>query len=144
MKDKNIYLKWDADNECYTLALNGNLQFDVEGSYEVAVALDNGRTATVKWDVKKFGTPVELKLSYKQEAVELNGVAVIDELVYVDADGVKRNAEWCSFNGIRSTCAIFYNITINVGQLELNIICIVSNLLMLLLLAVSVMLQLMV
>ena len=93
LKDKNIYLKWDADNECYTLALNGNLQFDVEGSYEVAVALDNGRTATVKWDVKKFGTPVELKLSYKQEAVELNGVAVIDELVYVDADGVKRNAE---------------------------------------------------
>ena len=93
LKDKNIYLKWDDDKECYTLALNGNLQFDVEGTYEVAVALDNGRTATVKWDVKKFGTPVELVLTYKQEAVELAGTALIDELVYVDADGVKRNAE---------------------------------------------------
>ena len=93
LKDKNIYLKWDANNECYTLALNNNLEFDVEGTYEVVVALDNGRTATVSWEVKKFATPVELVLTYKQEAVELGGTAVLDELVYIDANGVKRAAD---------------------------------------------------
>ena len=93
LKDKNIYLEWDADNECYTLALNNNLEFDVEGTYEVVVALDNGRTATVSWEVKKFATPVELVLTYKQEAVELGGTAVLDELVYIDANGVKRAAD---------------------------------------------------
>ena len=47
----------------------------------------------VTWDVKKFGTPVELKLTYQQEAVELNGVAKLDSLVYVDANGVEKYAK---------------------------------------------------
>lgn len=93
LKDKDIWISQVSGKDYYTLALTSGKQFDVEGTYSVKVILDNGRSAVVTWDVKKFGTPVELKLTYKQEAVELNAIAKMDSLVYVDANGVEKYAK---------------------------------------------------
>ena len=107
IKDKEIYIKRVADEKYYTLALtNGN--FNVEGTYTAKVILDNGRYTTVTWEVKKFATPVELKLTYKQEAVELSGSAVVDELVYVDANGVKKTAKDADLAASGYAIAQFY------------------------------------
>ena len=93
LKDKNIWIEQVAGENYYTLALTSGKQFDKEGTYSVKVILDNGRSAVVTWEVKKFVAPVELKLVYKQEAVELNGTAELDSLVYVDANGVEKYAK---------------------------------------------------
>ncbi len=93
IKDKEIYLDLVDGESYYTLALNNAESFDVEGTYTAKVILDNGRSATVTWEVKKFTKPAELVLTYTQEAIELNGTAKIDELVYVDEFGVKKAAK---------------------------------------------------
>ena len=92
LKDKELALKYNTETKTYFLTAS-NKTLDVEGVYEVKVILDNGSYATAKWEIKKFGTPVELQVAYKQEAVELAGTALLDELIYIDANGVQKAAK---------------------------------------------------
>ena len=66
--------------------------FDEEGDYTFKVVLANGAYATAKVTVKEFQTPVALKLAYTAPAVELGGKIAVDELVFVDANGVETDA----------------------------------------------------
>jgi len=66
--------------------------FDEEGDYTFKVVLANGAYATAKVTVKEFQTPVALKLAYPAPAVELGGEIAVDELVFVDANGVEESA----------------------------------------------------
>ena len=93
LTNANLSLGYTATKGYYVL-VNGDYAngFDAEGTYVVKVALDNGKSATATFEVKEFTTPVKLLLTYKQEAVELGGKAVIDVLRYVDANGVTKNA----------------------------------------------------
>ena len=91
ISDKDLTLNYNSNTKTYYLT--SSQVMDVEGAYEARVILDNGAYATAKWEVKKFGTPVQLKVTYKQEAVELAGTAVLDELIYLDANGVQKNAK---------------------------------------------------
>ncbi len=87
------YLDYSAvgkANYGWTIAVNGGL--DAEGVYEFKVILDNGKAAYATVTVKEFQAPVMLLLTYKQEAVELGGTAVLDNLKYVDANGVTKDA----------------------------------------------------
>ena len=79
-------------SEAYGHYLNVDGSFDAEGTYVMKVTLDNGKSATVTVEAKEFQTPVKLLLTYKQEAVELGGEAVVDSLRYVDANGVTKAA----------------------------------------------------
>ena len=76
--------------QIYDLVINGIL--DAEGTYTVKAILDNGAYATATWEVKKFETPVSLKLTYSAPTVELGGVLYKDELMYVDVNGVEKDA----------------------------------------------------
>ncbi len=91
LKNSALSLSWDGTKKVYYLDLNGNA-LDAEGTYEVRVALNNGNYATVTFEVKEFQRPVKLELTYKQEAIELGGTAVIDDLQYVDANGTTKKA----------------------------------------------------
>ena len=79
-------------SEAYGHFLNVDGSFDAEGTYVMKVTLDNGKSATVTVEAKEFQTPVKLLLTYKQEAVELGGEAVVNTLRYVDANGVTKAA----------------------------------------------------
>ncbi len=59
---------------------------DAEGTYAVKVILDNGAVATAKWEVKKFGTPVNLMI-VTAPVVEL-GRSLSPEMYLVDANNV--------------------------------------------------------
>ena len=97
LKDKDLWIELeynaekDAYENYYVLALASGKQFDVEGTYTVKVILDNGRFATVTWEVKKFQTPVALVID-APEVVELGAVVEV-EMTYVDANGVEKLAE---------------------------------------------------
>ena len=67
--------------------------FDAEGTYTFKVTLNNGAYAVGTVTVKEFQTPVALKLAYEQTAVELDGEAILDEVVFVDANGVEKDAK---------------------------------------------------
>ena len=71
--------------------LLGGIDLDEAGDYTFQVVLDNGSYANVNITAKEFGKPVELKMTYKQNAVELNGEAILDKLYYVDANGVTKS-----------------------------------------------------
>ena len=93
LDNADLSLGYTETKGYYVLVNNDRANgFDAEGTYTVKVALDNGKSATATFEVKEFTTPVNLLLTYKQEAVELGGVAVIDTLRYVDANGVTKNA----------------------------------------------------
>ena len=61
---------------------------DEEGTYTFKIMLANGAYTTVTVDAKEFQTPVELKIAYKQNAIELDGEGLLNKLYYVDANGV--------------------------------------------------------
>jgi len=63
-------------------------ELDEEGSYTFKIMLANGAYTTVTVAAKEFQTPVELKIAYKQNAIELNGEGLLNKLYYVDANGV--------------------------------------------------------
>ncbi len=69
----------------------GGASFDEEGDYTFRVVLANGAYANVNVTVKEFGKPVALKMTYKQDAVELNGTAVLNKLYFEDANGVTKS-----------------------------------------------------
>ncbi len=64
---------------------------DEEGEYTFKVMLNNGAYANANITVKEFQTPVELKMTYKQDAIELNGEGILNKLYYVDANGVAKS-----------------------------------------------------
>ncbi len=68
-------------------------ELDVEGEYTFKVMLANGHSTTATITVKEFQTPVELKMVYKQNTVELGGEAMLHKLYYVDANGVTKNVK---------------------------------------------------
>ena len=87
----DIVVRYDAANAVWYLAGDG--AFDEEGDYTIKVTLNNGNYAVAKVTIKEFQTPVELKMTYKQEAVELNGEGILNKLYYVDANGVKKSVK---------------------------------------------------
>ena len=87
LTNSNLSLKSNNDGT-YNLVI-GTL--DAEGVYAVKVILDNGAFATAKWEVKKFQTPVELKID-APATVEL-GTLISPELYYVDVNGVEKAAK---------------------------------------------------
>ncbi len=90
LENSDLTLIWNANKQTYDLKINGVL--DAEGTYTVKAILDNGAYATATWEVKKFETPVSLKLTYSAPTVELGGVLYKDELMYVDVNGVEKDA----------------------------------------------------
>ncbi len=90
LKDKNIWIKPVTGEDYYVLDTDVTA-FDKEGTYSVKVILDNGRSAVVTWEVKKFQTPVEIVID-APESVEL-GTDFDVELTFVDANGVEKTAD---------------------------------------------------
>ena len=89
------------DSEDFSLVWNNNKQaydlkcaeiMDAEGTYEVKVILDNGAFATATWEVKQFATPVQLRIDYPTTTVELGGSITPEQVVYVDANKVEKDA----------------------------------------------------
>ena len=52
IKDKEIKIEKHASKDVYVLETAKS--FDKEGTYSVKVILDNGKSAVVTWEVKKF------------------------------------------------------------------------------------------
>ena len=88
LKDKDLKLTYNADDQVYELSTTSTL--DAEGTYTVKAILDNGAFATATFEVKRFGTPVTLYIECARN-VEL-GKHMIPELKYVDANGVTKAA----------------------------------------------------
>ena len=88
IKATNLALGYDADSATWYLQ---GADLDAEGTYTFKVVLANGHSATATIAVKEFQTPVELKMVYKQNAVELDGTALLHKLFYVDANGVTKS-----------------------------------------------------
>ncbi len=93
MESSDLSLKYNVNKETYDLVTPS---FDAEGTYSVKVILDNGAVATATWEVKKFGTPVELRIGYDTTTVELGG-KITAGLDYVDANGVEKKATDADF-----------------------------------------------
>ena len=88
LKDSDLSLNRTSDNGKYTLNVAGTL--DAEGKYVVKAILDNGAFATASWEVKRFQTPVELRIK-AASTVEL-GKSLTPELEYVDVNKVVKDA----------------------------------------------------
>ena len=86
---KTIQLKYVAGKG---YGFDSTQKFAKEGTYTFRVMLENGASATATVEVKKFVEPVELKLVYPVTAVELNGVIVPEEILFVDENGVTEDA----------------------------------------------------
>lgn len=85
LENDDLSLVWDADDQDYDLKI-GSL--DAEGTYTVRAILDNGAYATATFEVKKFGTPVQIYMEVA-DTVEL-GKTVGPQAKYVDANGVPK------------------------------------------------------
>ena len=90
VKASNLELFYDKDSATWGLT---GADLDVEGDYTFKVMLANGASATATITVKEFQKPVELKMVYKQNSVELDGEAVLHKLYYVDANGVTKSVK---------------------------------------------------
>ena len=90
LTSKKLSLKYSTTDQMWYLDGVGTL--DVEGVYSVKVILDNGAKATATWEVKKFQTPVQLRIDTAVSTVALGGYIGAD-LTYVDANGVEKNAK---------------------------------------------------
>ena len=90
IKSSDFYLAWNNNKQAYDLKCSQIM--DAEGSYAVKVILDNGAYATAKWEVKQFGTPVSMRIDYPRTTVELGASITPDQVVYVDANKVEKDA----------------------------------------------------
>ena len=89
LESEQLKLRYsDYDQQWY---LDGISNLDAEGTYTVRVILDNGAYATATWEVKKFQTPVQLRIDTAVNTVALGG-SIGASLTYVDANGVEKNA----------------------------------------------------
>lgn len=88
LENEDLSLVWDAEDQDYDLKI-GSL--DAEGKYTVRAILDNGAYATATFEVKRFGTPVQMYMEVA-DTVEL-GKTVGPQAKYVDANGVTKDAK---------------------------------------------------
>lgn len=80
-----------AGSTDFTLTTTKKLK---EGKYTVRVALLNGDTAQVSFEVKAFGTAKELKVEFDSESIALGAENVVPSAVkVVDKNGVERNVD---------------------------------------------------
>ena len=97
VKDADVYIKLvtDGNNQSkdyYTFAFRSGKKFEAEGDYEVRVVLDNGKSVTVPFTVKKFDKAVSLHIEYPTEAVELNASTDVPDIYFLDANNVMKKA----------------------------------------------------
>ena len=92
VKDADLTLDWVTDKDYYTLRVENGKAFTAEGDYEVRVVLDNGKSATVNFTVKKFDTAVSLHIEYPTSSVELNSTTDIPDIYFLDANNVMKKA----------------------------------------------------
>ena len=90
IKSSDFSLVWNNNKQAYDLKCAQIM--DAEGTYEVKVILDNGAYATAKWEVKQFATPVSMRIDYPRTTVELGASITPDQVVYVDANKVEKDA----------------------------------------------------
>ena len=90
IESNDFSLAWNNNKQAYDLKCAEIM--DAEGTYEVKVILDNGAFATAKWEVKQFATPVQLRIDYPTTTVELGGSITPEQVVYVDANKVEKDA----------------------------------------------------
>ena len=95
LESTDLGLAWDTDKEQWKLT--GVTNMDAEGTYAVKVILDNGAYATATWEVKKFQKPVALRIDYYTKTVELGATISPSQIVYVDANGVEKQATDATF-----------------------------------------------
>lgn len=115
MESTDLKLSYDKDKEEFKLVTPS---FDAEGTYEVKAILDNGAYATATWEVKKFQTPVELRIDYSTKTVELGGQITPDQVIYVDANGVEKQATDADFAATGYAIESLANKTITVKSDE--------------------------
>ncbi len=90
IKSSDFSLAWNNNKQAYDLKCAQIM--DAEGTYAVKVILDNGAYATAKWEVKQFATPVSMRIDYPRTTVELGASITPDQVVYVDANKVEKDA----------------------------------------------------
>lgn len=90
IKSSDFSLVWNNNKQAYDLKCAQIM--DAEGTYAVKVILDNGAYATAKWEVKQFATPVSMRIDYPRTTVELGASITPDQVVYVDANKVEKDA----------------------------------------------------
>ena len=90
IESADFSLVWNNNKQAYDLRC-GEIM-DAEGTYAVKVILDNGAYATATWEVKKFATPVTLRIDYPTTTVELGASITPDQIVYVDENKVEKDA----------------------------------------------------
>lgn len=92
VKNADLYLKHDSGEDYYTLYVDNNKSFSAEGDYEIRVVLDNGKSATLNFTVKKFDKAVSLHIEYPTKAVELNSTTDAPDIYFLDANNVMKKA----------------------------------------------------
>ena len=94
LESENLSLNYDADKQQWYLCDQDKnfILLDAEGTYTVKVILNNGAYATATWEVKKFQTPVQLRIDYATKTVELGGKIAPEQVVFVDVNGVEKQA----------------------------------------------------
>ena len=92
VKNDDLYLEKVSGKDYYTLSVNSGKKFEAEGSYEVKIVLDNGKSTTVSFEVKKFDKAVDLTIEYPTSSVELNAATDTPDIYFTDANGVTKKA----------------------------------------------------
>lgn len=92
VKNADLKLSYVKDKDYYTLYVDNNKSFSAEGDYEVRVVLNNGKSATVNFTVKKFDKAVSLHIEYPTQAVELNSKTDAPDIYFLDANNVMKKA----------------------------------------------------
>lgn len=92
VKDADLRLWYVTGKDYYTLTIDNNKAFTAEGDYEIRVVLDNGKSATLNFSVKKFDKAVSLHIEYPTTAVELNTTTDVPDIYFLDASNVMKKA----------------------------------------------------
>lgn len=92
VKNADLKLKYVSGKDYYTLDVDNNKSFSAEGDYEIRVVLNNGKSATLNFTVKKFDTAVSLHIEYPTQAVELNSKTDAPDIYFLDANNVMKKA----------------------------------------------------
>lgn len=89
---KLLYVDKPTNKDYYTLGIDNNKAFEAEGDYEIRVVLDNGKSATLNFSVKKFDKATSLHIEYPTSAVELNSTTAVPDIYFLDANNVMKKA----------------------------------------------------
>ena len=92
VKNADLTLEYVNGKDYYTLGVTDGKSFSAEGDYEIRVVLDNGKSATLNFSVKKFDKAVSLNIEYPVKTVELNSETAVPDIYFLDANGVMKKA----------------------------------------------------